>query len=85
MGAHWGCRNLGDIVGIGETATLKLAQVSSKVTEVWIRLDGWANMMYYDRKSFFPIIHPQKTENQLSIASIPQTPISHHHRLLAKL
>ena len=28
MGVHWGCQDLGDIVGIGETATLKLAQVS---------------------------------------------------------
>ena len=41
--------------------------------------------MYYGRKSFFPTIHPQKTENQLSVASIPQTTISHHPRLLAKL
>ena len=41
MGVHWGCRGLGDIVGIGETVTLKLAQVSSEVTEVWVRLDGW--------------------------------------------
>ena len=41
MGVHWGSRDLGDIVGIGATATLKPAQVSSKVTEVWVRLDGW--------------------------------------------
>ena len=41
MEVHWGCRGLGDIVGIGDTVTLKLAQVSSEVTEVWVRLDGW--------------------------------------------
>ena len=41
MGVHWGCRDLGDIIGVGETATLKLAQMSSEFTEVWVRLDGW--------------------------------------------
>ena len=48
MGVHWGRRDLGDIVGIGETATLKLAQVSSI---------GWLGyVIYYDCKSFFPNI-----------------------------
>ena len=41
MGVHWGCRDLGDVVGIGANATLKPAQVGSKVAEVWARLDGW--------------------------------------------
>ena len=41
MGTHWRYRALGNIVEIGKTVTLKLAQVSSEVTEVWVRLDGW--------------------------------------------
>ena len=67
---HWGCRDLGDIVGIGETATLKLAQVSSEVTEV--SSIGWlGNVIYYDCKSFFPNISHYSSSKDRALALYP--------------
>ena len=63
MGVHWGCRDLGDIVGIGETATLKLAQVISI---------GWlGNVIYYDCKSFFPNISYYSSAKDRALALYP--------------
>ena len=63
MGVHWGCQDLGDIVGIGETATLKLAQVISI---------GWlGNVIYYDCKSFFPNISYYSSSKDWALALYP--------------
>ena len=73
-------------MGIGETVRLETgtrAQVSSEVTEVWVRLDGW-EMWFITIVRFlshylllFILERPSTTSSLLHIS------ISHYHRLLA--
>ena len=67
MGKHWGCRALSDVVGIGETATLKLAQVSMKSLKCefdWI-VGKYDVLRSIVRVSFLisSTIHPHKAEH----------------------